>query len=143
VLGVCSLLVLAVAGCTPGINWRAFAYDPQSTDPAAKNALRFVYFRNFSIVACTHFEEEVLAKEPVRNATADLYCIVVDFYVDRKLAEDWGVRQAPAVVLLDPDENVLARIAGSISQDELLATIRKAKEDYAKAPRQPRTGVIP
>lgn len=123
----------SVAGCSQGIRWRSFTFDRVHADSRRDQKLTFVYFRHWSVIACTDFEETVLEDPAVLEATAELYCVPLDFHWDRPLAEEWGVEAPPGVVILDPQRRVLASLAGSPSAEQLLKAIESAKSDFAGA----------
>jgi len=122
---------LGTSGCSAGIRWQGYVFDPVYAKSRAENKLTFVYFRNWYAVECTEFEENVLKQPVVLEATPDLACVKLDFDWDRPLAEKWGVRQAPAFVIVDPAGRVLARGEGDISLEALLDAIDQAKEEFA------------
>ena len=94
-----------------------------------------VYFRSHLSVACTEFEENVLKKPEIISATSDLNCVVLAFFWDRPLAEAWEVQEAPAIVIVDPEERVLGVAAGQITLETLLEVILEAKRAFSE--RQP------
>lgn len=124
-----------VSGCSPGINWRGFAYEPVLAQSREENKLTLVYFRSWYLVACTEFEENVLKKPEVISATTDLNCVALDFDWDRPLADAWDIREAPAVVIVDPEERVLGAAMGQITLETLLEIILEAQRTFSE--RQP------
>jgi hypothetical protein len=129
--------VATVAGaCSPGIRWRGYTFEPVLADSQRDGKLTFVYFRHWTVVACTEFEENVLKAPAVREQlqpNGAFYCAVLDFALDRSLAQQWGIEAPPAVVILAPDGRVLARLTGEISRDELLRAIETAKNEFGPA----------
>ena len=122
---------LGTAGCSAGIRWQGYVFDPVYAKSRAENKLTFVYFRNWYAIECTEFEENVLKQPVVLEATADLACVPLDFDWDRPLADKWGIRQAPAFVIVDPAGRILARREGAISLEALLDAVDQAKEEFA------------
>lgn len=120
-----------VSGCSPGINWRGYAYEPVHTQSREENKLTLVYFRSWYLVACTEFEENVLKKPEVIRATTDLNCVALDFDWDRPLADAWDIREAPAIVIIDPEERVLGAATGQITLETLLEIILEAERVFS------------
>jgi thiol:disulfide interchange protein len=125
------------AGCSPGIAWRAFAYDTKPSDPARAGKVVLVYFRHWAVVQCTEFEEKVLKDPAVLAATSDLYCIVLDYRVDKKRADQWGVTQPPGIALLGPDGRLLDRSSGMISAAALADMIDRARNAATRPASRP------
>lgn len=115
-----------LTGCAPGILWRNYVYEPVHTDAVRDQKPVLVYFRHWASVECTKFEEQVLKDPRVREATVGFYCVPLQIDWDHLLAERWGIPDPPGVVLLTPDERVLARLSGEISIDQLLGAMRSA-----------------
>jgi hypothetical protein len=93
-----ALPLFLLAGCAPGVKWHAFAYDPRQ--PAAgrgsADRLALIYLRNWYDVACTRFEDQVLATKEAAEAAAGMYCIELNYDWDQKLAQAWGLYKTPA-----------------------------------------------
>ncbi len=122
--------------CSPGITWRGYTFDPVHADSRRDQKLTFVYVRHWAVVACTEFEENVLKDPAVREAlhpNGVFYCAVLDFALDRSLAEQWGIEAPPGVVILDPDNRILACLSGQISLGPLLEAIETAKNEFSPA----------
>lgn len=95
-----------------------------------------VYLKHWTVVACAEFEENVLKSPRVIEALGPdrpLYCVKLDGYADRRLARQWGVERLPGVVILDPVGEVLARLSGEITEEQLLAAVRGAIADLTNA----------
>jgi hypothetical protein len=144
--GCAALLTVALgvagtfaAGCSPGIRWRGYTFEHVYADSQRDQKLTLVYFRHWSVIACTDFEENVLKNPEVLEATKDLYCVPLDFRWDRPLADQWNIELPPGIVILAPDERVLASLYGEISLEQLLEAIQAAKSEFAPAP-QPAEG---
>lgn len=125
-----ALLALGALGCQEGIAWRGYSFDPVHREAASTGKLTFVYFRNWYLVECTRFEDNVLRSRPVRDATADLDCVVLSFDADHERALQWGLIQPPAVAIVAPDGSPLAAGWGEMSIEKLLAQIYYAKDVY-------------
>ena len=69
----------------------------------------------------------MLQSPPVLQATAALYCVPLEFGMDRDLADRWGVAAPPAVVLLAPDGRVLERLTDDITTERLVTAIGTAQ----------------
>lgn len=130
------ILACICAGCQPGIQWRAFHYDPDASQRDAGSALRMVYFRHWAVVACTQFENNVLMAPEVLQATRPLYCVVLDYRVDQALATQWGVQEPPGLALLSPQGALLASDSGSMDKARVLELIRKAQNSRDATPAQ-------
>lgn len=126
--GLLLLLALILApGCSEGIHWRNYVYEPVHQDALRDNREMFVYFRHWALVECTRFEEEVLKNPQVLEATKNFYCVPLQIDWDDARAERWGVDSAPAVVILTPQEQVLARLKHPITAAELLKAMQDAR----------------
>jgi hypothetical protein len=124
------------SGCSPGVQWRGLIFEPVHADARRDNKLTFVYFRHWAVMACTDFEENVLKSPAVLEALRPdgaFYCAVLDAYADRRLASDWGIEAPPGVVILDPTGRVLARLAGKITAEQLLAAMTGAIDAFPAA----------
>ena len=138
IVATLGLLCALVAGCSPGVRWRGLTYGPVQADAQRDGKLTFVYLRNWMMPACTRFEENVLKAPEVLHALDDMYCVVLDFYQDRPLADKWGVATPPAIVILDLERRVLARASGDVTAAELLGAIATAKDRFSvRAPPVP------
>ncbi len=124
------LAALATGGCSQGISWRGYAFAPVFNESRRDGKLTFVYFRNWAVVECTNFEEQVLKDPAVRQALRSggpFYAVVLDYFWDRELARKWQLDQPPAVVILDPQGRVLGRATGKIGVQQLLTLLRQAQ----------------
>lgn len=126
-------IAIAVAGCGsgPGVRWQGPSYRDAEAVAARTGQLVFVYFRSWYMVDCTQFEEQVLKDPEVLAETEDLVCVALDFDYDRALARQWQLDDRPAYVIVDPDEEVLARDQAPITREELLKGMRAAKKAFA------------
>jgi hypothetical protein len=120
-------------GCSSGIRWHGYTFDSVHAESRQDQKLTLVYFRHWSVIACTEFEDNVLKDPRVLEVSADLYCVPLDFNWDRPLAEEWGITELPGVVILDPEERILARLSGDISVEKLLDAIAEAQSQFAPA----------
>ena len=136
VLAACAALV-AAAGCSPGIQWRDFKYEPVQEAAARDKKLIFVYFRHWAAVNCTNFEDQVLKDEAVLAESRNFYCVPLAFDWDRPLADQFGIREIPGVAIVDPQGRVLTRLQGTITRDELIKEMARARSDYAARPAAP------
>lgn len=126
VLGV---LGTVLGGCSAGVQWHGYTFEPVHSDATRDGKLTFVYFRHWAVIACTEFEENVLKQPAVLQAlhpSGPFYATVLDFQWDRPLANRWGVDSPPAVVILDDQERVLTRLSGQITVEQLLKAVRAA-----------------
>jgi len=122
------LLTVVTGGCAPEIAWRGVVFDPVFADAQRDNRLTFVYLRNWYMPECTRFEESVLNTPEVIQATADCYAAKLEFDWSQEYARRWGVSAPPAVVILDPQGRVLARVDGTVDKTRLLDALRRAHE---------------
>ena len=115
-------------GCSPGVSWRGYQFQPVAEDARRDNKHMFVYFRNWSDIRCTRFEENVLKNPEVLSATRTYYCVALDYYWDKPTADRLGVAGPPGVALLDPEGRPLARLSGEISAPTLVAELKRAAQ---------------
>lgn len=121
------MLLPLLTACSAGIRWRGFSFPPVLELAKSEHNLTFVYFRHWSVVACTNFEEHVLKDPRVRKAVDALCPVPLDFVLDHSLAKQWGIESVPGVVILDTQGRVVSTLIGSITADELLNAIEAAK----------------
>ena len=128
-----AVLLTVTAGCASDSRWQRGRFERIQAEARAQNKLTFVYFRAWHSVQCTHFEDEVLAQIPVRNATADMVCVRYehDVAAARRLAQSWGITRVPAYAILDPSGTLLVAESGEISADSLLAELARARRSIA------------
>lgn len=130
------LLPAFTGGCAQGVPWRGFTFDPVYNEAKRDHKLTFVYFRHWSVIACTNFEENVLKSQAVLDAlrpSGPFYCVVLDAYVDRAIAREWGVTEVPGVVILEPEGRILSILTKEISTEQLLAALQSAVASYPTA----------
>ena len=127
------LICATLCACAPGIQWRAYTFDPVFEESQRDDKLTFVYLRSWADPKCTQFEEQVLKSPRVLQATGALYCVPLEFAIDRELAQRWEVEASPAVVLLDPDGRVLTKLSGEITIERLLSAVASAQTTHAVA----------
>lgn len=128
---------IGVAGCQPGINWRGYAYEPVLTQSRKDGKLTFVYFRSWASVRSSQFEETVLKSQAVRDATADLNCVALEYSVDAALARSFGLDSEPSFAIVDTNGRVLATASGEISRERVLRAISDAKVLRSSPPSTP------
>lgn len=114
-----------VIGCTPGINWRGVQYEPVLASARRDQKPMMLYFRNWADLRCTRFEENVLKTPAVLEATKSYYCVALDHYWNRALADGFGVQDPPGIVLVNSRGEALAKLSGEISAAALLAELRR------------------
>ena len=132
-------MVLAAAGCNPGVRWELRPYSEAHQLAQNSGKLTFVYLRNWYMVECTDFEEKVLKDPEVLAETHTMVCVPLNFDYDRPLAEQWQLKKPPAYVIVGPDDQVLARHDAPVRRDELLLGIRTARDKFAARDRSPAT----
>ncbi|RMF83336.1 MAG: hypothetical protein D6744_04870 [Planctomycetota bacterium] len=142
------VLVLAgLAGCAPEVRWRGLIFEPVFRDAQRDQKVTFVYLRNWYMPACTEFEKGVLRDPEVVQAAEPLYCAKLEFDYATSYVKRWGVSEPPAIVLLDPQGRVLARLSAPIDRQALLDAIAAARAKVepppATAPAAPSTGGEP
>lgn len=124
--------VVAIStGCAPGIEWRDFKYEPVREIAQRDQRPIFVYFRHWAAVACTKFEDEVLKDPAILAESRKFHCVPLAFDWDRELAEKFGVREIPGVAIVDPNGRVITRLQGTISRDDLLKEMRRARAEIS------------
>ncbi len=109
-------------------------------DAAAAGRVTLVYFRDWSAVECTQFEEKVLSDPAVRRETAPLHCVPLSYHWDKPLADAWKIDRIPAVVLVDPRGRVLAQLKNPIAKETLIDAIRQARGTTSSPATQPQGG---
>lgn len=141
-VGLALPILLAAVGCGggPGVRWQGPSYRDAEAVAERTGQLVFVYFRSWYMVDCTKFEEQILKDSEVLAETQDLVCVALDFDYDRALARQWQLDDRPAYVIVDPDEQVLARDQTPITREELLRGMRAAKEAFAGSQGAPAGG---
>lgn len=131
-LALCALAV--VAGCAPGVRWRGLMFDPVFRDAQRDQKVTFVYLRNWYMPSCTEFEKGVLRDPEIVKAAESLYCAQLEFDYAASYAKRWGVAAPPAIVLLDPQGQVLARLTAPIDRRQLLDAIAAARAKVEPPP---------
>ena len=66
-LVLAGLVGLGMLGCSAGIRWQGFVFDPVYAKSREENKLTFVFFSNWYAIECTEFEENVLKQPVVRD----------------------------------------------------------------------------
>ncbi|MFH1745933.1 MAG: hypothetical protein ABIG44_02700 [Planctomycetota bacterium] len=125
--------MIVLAGCQAGIRWRLGHYKDAHDDGETQNKLTFVYFRTWYSIDCTHFEDNVLSQKAVRDATADMVCVLLEYDIHRSLALRWGLEAVPAFTIVDPAGNVLESGSAEISLEQILGAIAAAKARFSPA----------
>ncbi len=118
-----SCLIAPLAGCANQVHWNGYLFDPVHQDARRAGLPTMVYLRSWYLPECTEFENEALKDPEVIAATRGYRCANVDYDWNKAKAEEWGVRRAPAIVLLDPDGKVLSMLQGQISAEALRTTL--------------------
>lgn len=128
VLLLSGLFCSGLAGCTAGPKWDPRPYQEAHYRARERNAITLVYFRSWYSVACTRFEERVLADAEVRAEADRLVCVQLDYDAYLPFAEQWGVDLVPAIVLIGPSGELLARLEAPIGPEALLDAIHRARD---------------
>ena len=71
----------------------------------------------------------MLKSPPVLEAlrpAGRFYCVVLDAYADRALAQNWGITQVPGVVILDSEGRKIATLVNEITTEQLLTALNEA-----------------
>jgi thiol-disulfide isomerase/thioredoxin len=79
-------------------------------------------------VWCRKLEEETLRDPQVRQGTADLLHLRVNTDEDRPLADRFGVKSLPTVLLLDGSERVLGRVEGFLPPELFLSELHRSED---------------
>lgn len=130
-LGTMLILAALAGGCSEGVRWQFGTYPDVHAKSQKAGKLTFAYFRNWYLKECTDFEEQVLKDPEVLAETHAMTCVPLYFDYDRRLAESWGLDAPPAYVIVSPDGEVLAKDTSPIARDDLLASIRAARQKFA------------
>ncbi|MDX2198170.1 MAG: hypothetical protein SF069_04265 [Phycisphaerae bacterium] len=131
------VLGLLACGCQPGVKWDLRPYDDVHARALREKKLTFVYFRNWASVACTEFEDKVLKQPPVLQALEPLVCVPLDLLWDKALAERWGISEIPGCAVVGQDSQLLEKVQGAVSAEQLLSAVQAAKAKGAAAPAAP------
>ncbi len=105
--------------------WRA-------VEPALKEARKsgkpvLVYFFVSESALCQRFETDVLASAEMVSAAGEFVCVRVDAGRSADEARRFDVRGAPTVVMCDARGTELARSAGAVEKERLLARMAEAR----------------
>jgi hypothetical protein len=109
------------------VRWQFGTFEDVHPIARAEGKVTFVYFRNWYVVECTDFEEQILKDPEVLRETRGMVCVPLRYDWDAPLAARWGLNKVPAYTLVAPSGKVLARRQEPITKGELLADIRAAK----------------
>ena len=131
--------IFFVAGCQPQIQWQVGWYNDVQSRASNQKKLTFVYFRLWTSITCTNFEEQVLKRADVVAALSDLVCIPLEYQWDSPIANKWGLTEPPAFAIIAPDGRVLASGQSKVTAESLLEAIRRAKAAVTGEPRAPAT----
>ncbi len=123
---VLSLAALLSGGCA-GVRWDDYKFDRTQLARNPQRPLTLVYFRHWSAIDCTDFEERTLKDARVIKAMAEMTCIMLDYYWDKPLADSWSIPRPPAAVILNARGDVLERQSGLATPDAFLAKLEAAK----------------
>ncbi len=120
-------------GCARGVHWRIGTFEEAHREAQRTDQLTLVYFRSWYLVECTEFEERVLRDPAVLAESDRMVCVPLDFDWDRRLAERWELEDVPAVAVVGPHGEVLAKHGGPLTKTELLALIETARAGLERA----------
>lgn len=109
--------------------WRSLSAGLKEARKAAKPVL--VYFFVADSQYCGQFEAAVLADKDVVQRVQEFVCVRVDAARYADDARRYDVRGAPTVVLLDRLGEELARVAGVVEKEKLLARLAEARRGTA------------
>lgn len=135
VVGVVGLALLSVAlsGCARGVRWNFGTFEDVHAQARVSDKLTFVYFRNWYMVECTEFEEQILKDPEVLAETDKFVCVPLSFDRDQQLAKRWGLAEPPAFVIVTPEGRVLHSADAPITKAELHAALRAAQASFSPA----------
>jgi HEAT repeat protein/thioredoxin-related protein/cytochrome c biogenesis protein CcdA len=85
-----------------------------------------LYFQMQGCSWCRRFESEVLSQETVKVKLGGFEMVKADIFEDKNLALRFGIRGAPAFVLLDPSGNPAARWTGFLDAEKFLKFLATA-----------------
>jgi periplasmic divalent cation tolerance protein len=105
----------AVAKLRASISWRREMVS-------GKFVLAYFFARNEPV--CRQFEDGVLAKPVVVEAAREFVCVRLDA---AREAKKYDVRGVPTVLVLDARGNELARVAGLVEAEQLVARLTAAR----------------
>ncbi len=102
---------------------KGFQIAQQENKPIA------MYFWAIWCQNCSEFQSDTFANPQVREILKEDYVLVaIDLDIDRKVAHKYNVSYPPYVVLLDKNDNVIERVAGTVKPDTFLPIVTQARE---------------
>ncbi len=133
-MNVRKLLLAAIgltlcAGCG-GLRWNLTA-EPAYSKSREASKLTFFYFRSWTSIACTRFEDQVLGDPAVETALSSMTPIRLDIVADRALASSFGVSRPPSFAIVNPAGKAILTREGELSKEEVLAAIEEARNRAA------------
>jgi thioredoxin-like negative regulator of GroEL len=122
---------LLSTGCNQNVRWEGPTYQDAQVLSQSRNQPTLIYFRSWYLVECTDFEEQVLRNPAVLAETRTMVCVVLDFDWDQSLARQWQLNVVPAIAILSPSGELLARHEAPLSREVFLDTVRSARANWA------------
>jgi HEAT repeat protein/cytochrome c biogenesis protein CcdA/thioredoxin-related protein len=134
----------ALAATTSGIQ-RAKPETASTVEKALQRATLLsrpavIYFQMQGCSWCRRFESEVLTQDAVKQKLADFELIKADIFDEKALAQQYGVRGAPAFVLIDASGAPAAKWTGYLDRDKLFKFLAGAKPSALAAEGSSATG---
>jgi len=127
-------LVVAIATAAYGVTvWRSPGHSdwPEDLDAARQAAARdhrplLVQFSTAGCRYCAKMEREVLSRRDVIDQLTAFELVRLDAWDHEELSARLGVEAVPTFVVLDPQEQALARIEGFHPADEFKEFLHRA-----------------
>lgn len=102
---------------------KGFQIAQQENKPIA------MYFWAIWCQNCSEFQSKMVANPQVEKILKEDYVLVaIDLDIDRKVANKYNVSYPPYVVLLDKNDNVVERVAGTVKPDTFLSIVTQARD---------------
>lgn len=106
--------LLIAPGCAT-VNWQSHV-DLQRA--AALNQLVLIQFRTLTDPTCMDADYTLFSNPEVIKALKNFQCVRLDFLMNKKTADEWGVSAVPSYLILRPDGTLIDRRTGKMDPDE-------------------------
>lgn len=112
-------MALLAGGCG-SVQWQ------DRVDPAVQRAqslgqLVLVQFHTMTDGTCGDADRTVFTDPDVLKVLHNYQCVRLDYFVNRRLAESWGVSVVPTYLTLRPNGSLIDRRSGVLTPDEFRA----------------------
>jgi hypothetical protein len=111
-----SVVIVSVPGCAT-VNWQS-RVEPALQRAGSLNQLVLVQFRTLTDPACMDADVALFSNQEVVKALKSFQCVRLDYVLNKKRADDWGVSVVPTYLILRPNGTQIDRRAGMMDPDE-------------------------